>query len=174
MMKNIQNQFKLSITNKDLSKELDALGVNKGKSKNTGFPPFINESLYPHFIRGLWDGDGCFTGNKQNRFSASLFVNKKLSKDIQSIVRDKLGIRAHIKDAGCNKIVQLSITGNRQVLKFANYIYSKANFSLIRKFQIIERLLQYKLTLPNAGDFELVEEAATNFAQTRTKLETQL
>ncbi len=163
MMLNVQKQWKLSIANKILSKELDILGVNKGKSKDNGFPTFLRQDLYPHFLRGLWDGDGGFSGNL-TKYNSYLYVNSQLSSDIQKILKNGPNVNAHIADAGCKNVVRLCINGNRQVLRLANYLYSDSNLFLIRKFLKVDELIKRQLIINSPSQAEFVKQTAINLS----------
>lgn len=58
-----QNQYKLSIYNKKIVQDLNNYGVMKNKSLKIKFPKFLSDELFPHFLRGLFDGDGLLIKN---------------------------------------------------------------------------------------------------------------
>ena len=54
------NMANLRIFNKAMCEKLISLGVLENKSLLLEFPYWMEEELYPHFIRGYFDGDGSF------------------------------------------------------------------------------------------------------------------
>lgn len=131
-----KNQYRLLIFNKHICDKLDELGMTPNKSLTLEFPQ-IDESLYAHFIRGYFDGDGsvCFYSNNANCIvnitSTNTFCN-----EIKRILEEKLGIHVGIYDAsnknGITKVA--SISGKNQVEKFGQYIYQDAEAFLHRKY----------------------------------------
>jgi len=53
-----ENQYQLTINNKRIAKVLSILGVVPRKSLILEFPKWLHPSMYSHFIRGVYDGDG--------------------------------------------------------------------------------------------------------------------
>lgn len=54
---------RLTITSANLCNILIELGVIPRKSLVLTFPKFLDKQYYPDFIRGYFDGDGCFDSN---------------------------------------------------------------------------------------------------------------
>ena len=52
---------------KKIFNDLEKLGVTPNKSLTLQFPTFLDESLMPHFIRGLFDGDVCIWNGKRKK-----------------------------------------------------------------------------------------------------------
>ena len=50
--------YRIDLKSKQMFEDLQRLGVEPNKSLTCTFPN-INKDLMPHFIRGLFDGDGC-------------------------------------------------------------------------------------------------------------------
>jgi len=100
--------------------------------------PKIDEKLIHHFLRGYFDGDGCFWFSEKNGSKTSLvsasenfrnFIIKELNKNgIQ--IRYYGGITLHLQNKVDNH-------------KFYNYIYNNATIYLERKKEIYERFREY-------------------------------
>ncbi len=62
--KNVKNQWRLSIHNKKIAKHMESFGLIPRKSLILQYPPenVVSKELFPHFLRGLFDGDGCISG----------------------------------------------------------------------------------------------------------------
>ena len=43
------------------------MNCTQNKSLTLQFPNFISDELMPHFIRGLFDGDGCIWNGKRKK-----------------------------------------------------------------------------------------------------------
>ena len=56
--------YRIDLKSKQMFEDLQRLGVEPNKSLTCTFPN-INEDLMPHFIRGLFDGDGCVWNGKR-------------------------------------------------------------------------------------------------------------
>lgn len=56
--------YKIELKSEQMFKDLQKLGVEPNKSLTCVFPN-INEKLISHFIRGLFDGDGCVWNGKR-------------------------------------------------------------------------------------------------------------
>lgn len=56
--------YRIDLKSKQMFEDLQRLGVEPNKSLTCTFPD-INEDLIPHFIRGLFDGDGCVWNGKR-------------------------------------------------------------------------------------------------------------
>ena len=59
-------QVTLCINRKVLTDKLIALGCIPNKSLNLDFPTFISDDMLPHFIRGVFDGDGSISCKKNS------------------------------------------------------------------------------------------------------------
>lgn len=133
------DQYKLCITNKYMATRLIELGVVPCKSLILTFPDWLPDSLYPSFIRGYIDGDGCILKKecRVNFVSTEQFCLK-----VAEIIHNKLNIHCSIYSSyGKDTITRfLQIAGRNQVKCFLDYIYNDANLYLIRKYDIYKTL----------------------------------
>lgn len=93
---NSKNSWVLCITNQYLSKQLEKLGCIQQKTFNTKFPVWLNKEMYPHFIRGYFDGDGSiYKSIQKNRtyFHMSFDGTKELLEEFSKIFLDELGVK---------------------------------------------------------------------------------
>lgn len=103
---------RLQICSNKMFNDLVKLGVTPKKSLTVCFPTFIKDDLMPHFIRGLFDGDGCVWNGKRKK----MLVKKenKPGEYRERIVHN----------------VKFTYTGNYNfVLMFQNYLVEKLNFN---------------------------------------------
>ena len=114
--------------------------------------PIISEQYFPHFMRGLFDGDGCITivkersgithllrinisGGSRPFFEAIKIILCKfdINSSIQTITHKQESIMGRpTKDY--NDSYRLIINGKNAV-KFCKYIYNNDNLHLERKYQ---------------------------------------
>lgn len=135
-----KNQYRLLVFSKHICESLSSLGVVKNKSLKTTFPKFLDESLIPHFIRGVYDGDGsiymqCKTENN-HAVSVTITATKDFCIGMKEIVELKLDIKCHIYDASChNGITKVfTLSGRNVSKKFLDWIYQDATIYLQRKY----------------------------------------
>lgn len=139
---NCQNQYNLTVTNKYMSNRLIELGMVQNKSLILEFPKWIDVSLYPHFIRGYFDGDGYVSKNYYNA-KLSIVSTNSFCESIQTILREYVGINSSIYLCHKNELTTtrtLQISGRNQIQKFLDYIYNDANLYLQRKYNIYQSL----------------------------------
>ena len=119
-------------------------GVIQNKSYKLEFPN-IDESLYPHFIRGHFDGDGSIFYSKgpDGKYRTNcncVSVYKPFLDRIREILY-KQGIYSHICISSKASKEQyydlycLSISDHKSVEKYLYYIYGNANVYLDRKYK---------------------------------------
>jgi hypothetical protein len=141
-------QHILQITSKKMSESLNKLGIHQSKSFTVDLPK-IDKILYPHLIRGLFDGDG-YVGEGKNsagdlypRFS--LILSEKLYNSLTPIFND-LNIELKKPDIVAEKngdlILKLRVYRKKELRCFFNYIYENGNVSkLNRKYDKFKELL---------------------------------
>lgn len=65
---------RLQICSRKLVADLKAIGITPAKSRTVSWPK-IPPQFLRHFIRGLWDGDGCFHQRAQQNIVVASFVS---------------------------------------------------------------------------------------------------
>lgn len=119
-----------SIGSKVLCRQLIRLGMDT-KTQIRGLP----KELEYHFIRGLFDGDGCIFLRKSDHSYRWLLLGER---PLLEWVQDKL---IESCDVGKNKIYKkggiwcLEYGGNRQVRRIKHYLYNNTTIYLQRKFK---------------------------------------
>lgn len=119
----ISEYYFLGITNKSLVAFLDKiLNVLYNKTFTIEFPNLPNEDCLKMFIRGFWDGDGCFIHNVANKVNyaaahcASLLFCEQFKK-----VLDAYNIDVYILNTDCPEI---RIYKKEHFEKFVKWLYS--------------------------------------------------
>ena len=127
------------IHSKKMAEDLIKKGVVPNKSLKLIFPSneIVPEELIHHFIRGYFDGDGCLTKNKKERYLS--FTG---TLDMLENIRQRLNINATVKKDKRSKsdIFSLQTGGNRKVLEIFDYLYKDATVFLERKKELFLKL----------------------------------
>lgn len=136
-----KNQYRINVFSKHMCMSLENLGMLQNKSLKLKFPN-IPETLYRHFIRGYFDGDGSFCGHytKLNKFQpiVTFTSTNDFCITLQKIIKSNINIPGgNIYDASCkNGITKvLSISGVTQVKTLLDWLYLDADLFLDRKYQ---------------------------------------
>jgi intein/homing endonuclease len=138
---NRKQQAILNIYNMHISQILEKHGVINNKTFNVQFPKWLNNNLHHHFIRGVFDGDGCifFQNNKWNTCGFNITGTEDLLINIQDILirncnLNKTKLIKRFKDKNDN-ITSLEYGGNIQCKRIFDWIYKDANLFLYRKYE---------------------------------------
>lgn len=137
---NWSNVYRLSFHSRYLSSILAKHGMIQNKSLKIVFPEHLDSSLYSHFIRGYFDGDGCFYYNPKSRVDQINIVGtEQFCQSIMDILHDnhvitggKVCITGH-KDNGITRLIRFG--GVKQTKAFLDWLYKDANLYLERKHQ---------------------------------------
>ena len=135
-----KNQFALCIQNKRISLVLNELGVVPNKSLVLEFPRWLHPSLYNHFLRGVFDGDGSLSRFNRKESTPQITVTitstESFCKAVVDICAEFLKIRGHIYDASChNGITKVfTLCGCNVCKQFLEWLYQDATIYLERKY----------------------------------------
>nr|DAU23639.1 MAG TPA: Intein splicing domain [Caudoviricetes sp.] len=141
------DSIKLSIASKILIQDLKNLGITQAKTWKELHIPNIPNELIIHFIRGYFDGDGCFTyfvrqpnpknREKNPRVSARWEICSKrdeILKDIKSFLNMKYGLTLNLNYITRDDMYKVQ-TGKKETLKeIYKALYTNSIFYLKRKF----------------------------------------
>lgn len=177
--KNYQDCYRLSFSNKKMHEDLIKLGCIPRKSLILDLPSFdlVPETLFNHFIRGYFDGDGCIHISKEKERPQIVITSTKMFNDkFKKYIDIKLDISSFILERE-NAITALYICSKVKVLKTFIWMYRNCKqYFVKRKFEKFQDLLrkldarinrinQRKLCLDRYGYtkefFELLNEAKT-------------
>lgn len=137
-----KDMYQLEFHSAHICDALSKLGMVQNKSLVLTFPTFNDTSLYSHFIRGYFDGDGSYchryTQKYGNRDLVTITSTENFCKDCLAIIRKEVGIGGGIYDAsshnGITKV--LSISGVNQLKKFFEWLYKDAELYMQRKHEL--------------------------------------
>ncbi len=144
---NWQNQYRLLINSKKISKRLSELGVTPNKTFITTYPLFLDNKFNKHFIRGYFDGDGSVFFNKINKnLGICITGTENLIISIQNILiktenfnKTKLSNRYPERNTNTRS---LNYFGNNNAKNFYDYIYENATIFMERKKNKFEKYLK--------------------------------
>lgn len=135
------------VTNQHLWNTLNNYGCIPNKSLTLKFPNesiFKSKDLIRHFIRGYFDGDGCFS---QDKIKSGIYPRLSLLGTLQFVnsIKEICGGIGHISEKiGRNKYYQLRF--NRlESIDFMNFIYSDCQIYLDRKYNKYKLFKEYPL-----------------------------
>lgn len=114
--------------------------ANKGFDKNKSYEfkiPNIDNNLIRHFMRGYFDGDGCFTFTNKTFHISFITASKFLSDDIISILKSQgLNTCEETYINSCDTTMyRPTIYGIDDKIRFLNWIYTDCKTYLDRKYK---------------------------------------
>lgn len=142
--------YGLQINSVEMCRDLEALGIHPQKSKTVGWPP-IPSNFFRHFIRGVFDGDGCISCIKEGKnggrgswmihfttasaLFASALLNWLQAEDITCRLEK-------YKNKECWTIYVSTGFGNGE--KFYDLLYKDASIYMQRKYDKFQSFLSTK------------------------------
>lgn len=135
---NYKNQYVLCINDEYISEQLEKLGVVNSKSLILKFPTFLNESLYSHFLRGYFDGDGCiYYDQKRDKSQVHIVGTYEFCSMVSNILNtlDCKHNIYHPKQSGESNTYVLRTCGNKSSYTFLSWMYKDADIKMERKYR---------------------------------------
>lgn len=123
--------------NKHLSLTLEKHGIVNNKTFKLHFPEWLPKNLLPHYIRGLFDGDGGTTISKRN----TLFVHYTGDYDFLkqlSLILEQQGFKNYLKlkkESENGKTGSIHIYAKQTVKDFLDWIYKDSTIHINRKYE---------------------------------------
>lgn len=136
--------YYLTIQNKKIVNDCEKLGIVKRKSFITKYPN-ISEKYDKDFIRGLFDGDGCLTYSMRGNYRGykfSIVGNEELILEVRNRL---LKLNIYIGFRKNKSIYELSVKGNRQIIKLLNWLYLDSDTSMNRKEEKYQDMIKWDL-----------------------------
>ena len=142
----------------DMYNDLVKHGFTNDKSYTFKLPKTIPDNLMRHYMRGYFDGDGCFTFTKKYFSCSFVSASKEILYDFENVLHS-VGITStkiccYQRD-GFSMMWRLYINqgDDNNKIKFLNYIYKDATVYLDRKYnKYIEVLQHYNEYLPHQSE----------------------
>ena len=144
---------RLTLSSKTLHSDLVSQGIIPKKSLVLPFPSPVQvpEQYLSSYILGYHEGDGSINltiGKVGPNANIKICVTKEFGERLKDILFTKLGIVSRVflrKIYRVNFInmFTLEVSGNRQVMKICEWMYSNAPFAMTRKRATYDKLLSY-------------------------------
>lgn len=131
-----KNQYALIIDNKQIATSLEKWGIIPNKTYTLKFPDFLPEKLYPHFIRGCWEGDGWISKSSKDK-GCGFMGTYDLVNYIREYTENLLDIHFsifHRKEYKMENLYTISLHGGKQVKQFLDYLYQDSTIHFHRKY----------------------------------------
>ncbi len=135
-----KNTVQILITRSNMVNDLIKHGCLRNKSQKDLHIPNIREDLIKHFIRGLFDADGCITNS--HRYAKTVFTGSKtLINEIQSFLLQRGIVKKITKSYYHNNNCVSVEYFQRDSEKIFDYLYSDANIYLDRKYNKFKEMI---------------------------------
>lgn len=154
----------LKFYSKHMCDSLNNKGCPQAKSFILTYPDWLDEELHNHFIRGIFDGDGCLTfRKKQKEWKWSLVSTQECCNKIQQIILKKtnLVVNYHCISKENKNTYELETSGNEKIHKLMKWLYedSTSKTRLTRKYNKYEELIEQQNNRSiNRENYLLTEE----------------
>jgi len=132
-----RNIYSLNISSISFVNDLIMHGCQTNKSKRLSYPS-ISDGLDRDFIRGYFDGDGCWSTNfdKEYFYFDIVCCSLPILEGIQQRIISKCSLNMHKIYHRWNSYYLRY--GGPQIIRIGRYMYKGANIRLDRKFKVFE------------------------------------
>lgn len=162
--------YTIRVNSKQLGSDLIKLGCVPNKSLILQFPTF-SQNLMPHFIRGLFDGDGCIWEGKRKKMTVkdkknlsgyreriihnvkfTYTGNQQFVEKLQDYLINTIGLsktklnfsKAHNQNnSTTSSVCTMEYSGRNNILKLYDFLYSNAIYYDITKFDIFQNIVNF-------------------------------
>lgn len=153
-----KSSIRLAISSKILIEDLINLGVCERKTYENLHIPEMNPNLIGSFIRGYFDGDGCFTwhasapnlNNRERnwRIKMSWQIDSKTQTLLTEFQKwfETQGITLKINYIKRDNMYRLCTSSKKTFSKIYNLIFKEAQYSLSRKINKINHYVNTEVT----------------------------
>lgn len=106
----------------------------------------VPNSLMRHFLRGVFDGDGCLSINKNNsRYKVNLIGYYLFIKDVKEYLFNELNINTSLRQERRSKskeVYDITYSARQDVVKLVNFLYKDSTIYLDRKYNTHLKMIQ--------------------------------
>lgn len=152
---NNKEYCRLKIYGEKLVNNILDKGLDNQKTYNLTFPLCIPANLIRHYIRGLFDGDGCIyigkrkktNGESKDRRMITLVSTRTMNDFISQYMNNKFDIQFKARHSNTKKNTEISIIFLEKydhIKIFLDYLYQDSNIYLKRKKDIFLKLQKIK------------------------------
>lgn len=127
----------------EMAQDLSKYGVIPRKT-STAYLPILDNSIMPHLLRGMIDGDGCITVTHPNgkpRLVVYFCGNQQTVTQLKDFFVNTLNVfNVKVIQSGPN-LWQVSWAAQKDTLKICDYLYKDASIYLTRKYDVYKKAL---------------------------------
>lgn len=134
-----QDPRALQVSSPRLVEGLENHGIHPRKTAIYEWPNFLPDDLLPHYLRGYFDGDGCFSFSR-NQPCFGLAGQEDFLRGCQGFLMRSVGV-GETKLADHGGVFNLAYSGRRQVPRIARFMYDNATVWMPRKRERVAHLL---------------------------------
>lgn len=131
---------RIQISGDKIFSDLVKHGVIEHKSLCVKFPEDIPEELLRHFIRGYFEGNGCFRKNHEGNADIDFCSTFEFLTSLKSILNVEYRPFTQRYNNGKNNY-NLTIMRREDVIRITRYMYSDASIYLNRKYEVAQTVL---------------------------------
>lgn len=147
ILKGNPGQVVLKVNSRKMISDLLKLGIMPRKAFTHTYPKITEPQLVSHYIRGIFDGDGCIAVRRRKGVYDPIFNiagGKDFCKWALEIIRQHAGIRGGgiSKDPNSDKTWHIQICGYQQVKRVYMWLYFGATRWLARKREKFELMYE--------------------------------
>lgn len=159
-VKNYEKQCSFSISRKEVIKNLMNLGVIQNKTGTIMSIPNMPKEFIRDFIRGYFDGDGCYVTDRSYVYFNICSANKNILEEFKDVFKEykikssinidttrKIGDKQMIQGLLCNinyLKFNLNIKKKNSIINLYDFLYKDATIYLERKEKIIKNYINTK------------------------------
>jgi len=139
----IYKHCRLQVSSKKLVAKMISLGIGPAKSLTLDFPKWAeDEKVFPHFVRGYFDGDGNIQEGENGIFACKIYLSQLFGDKLKTLLA-KYNINSGVYDIKNNQIKVLELKGQSSIDNFRKLIYKDATVFLDRKKHRFDKLETY-------------------------------
>jgi len=140
----------LRFVSKKISNQLkEVYGLFPNKSLTIEWPENLEKKYYWDFIRGVFDGDGCFYTRRRKNYQEGLFYicsgselfSKQLKEKLENLGVNSVCFGRHKKE-NYNSIYRVTVHNHNDLTFIYNFLYKNTNSYLPRKKEKYEYYLE--------------------------------
>ena len=114
--------------------------VDKGFTKDKSYDyhiPILRKDLIRHYVRGYFDGDGCFTFTNKSFHINFVTASKALNNDLSQLLKSEgfSPVQSDYINDFNTYMYRLDMCRHNEKLKFLDWIYKDSNIYLDRKYK---------------------------------------
>ena len=146
--------FGVDITSSELCNDLVNLHIGYNKSYSDLHIPNIPQELIRHFIRGYFDGDGCFTiwlsqeKGKSDRVRGKFDICAKSASILNEFIKffSLHDVKLNLNYLKRDDMYRITTSSRKEVQKIYNILYKDSYFYLSRKFNKFDHYVNTEVT----------------------------